>query len=80
MPKPIQHDIAFEARSETLFRKAHFSSPSHPELVSGSMPLGLCSAGCVQPFTAIAAWMLKLVQHDGIVSGVHTHSCGQWEI
>jgi hypothetical protein len=37
----------------------------HPELVSGSMPQSWYSSGYVNFGSAIEAWMLKQVQHDG---------------
>jgi hypothetical protein len=37
----------------------------HPELVSGSMPHCLREIGTIEFGTAIEAWMLKQVQHDG---------------
>ncbi len=41
------------------------ATPSrHAELVSGSMPLFLIKSAGIQVNTAIAAWMLKQVQHD----------------
>ncbi len=37
----------------------------HPELDSGSMPHSMSKTGCCQTDSAIEAWMLKQVQHDG---------------
>ena len=45
------------------------ATPSrHPELVSGSMPQRLEHSGCIQFGTAVEAWMLNQVQHDGELS------------